>query len=344
MLADPRTEAKAFVAGLERIVAPRDHAILIPGSDAALLAISEHRARLEPYVRLGLPPHEAVTACVDKVKLAGAAVRAGLGSPRSRLCTGPDDACAVARRFGYPVVVKPVRSVFGGNGSVRQQGGRRAHDEASLRTLLPEFGNPCLVQASEPGPLYSCSGVTVEGRLAAVAVSRYCRTWPAESGNATSAITVEPPPGLAAKVDALLRDLGWEGIFELELILHPDGRFLVIDLNPRPFGSMSLVIAAGAALPALWCEWLLGTCRPDVTARSGVRYRWEDGELKHALWHLRRRHLRAAASAMAPHRRVVHAHFRRDDPLPLAARVLYLAAPRLRRLDRCRFLRDQETL
>ena len=63
---------------------------------------------------------------------------------------------------------------------------------------------------------------------------------------------------LRSRVSALLTDLGWEGLFELELIEREDGGWHAIDMNPRPYGSMALAIGAGCNLPALWCRHLLG--------------------------------------------------------------------------------------
>jgi predicted ATP-grasp superfamily ATP-dependent carboligase len=131
------------------------------------------------------------------------------------------------------------------------------------------------------------------------------------------------PPGLANRVRALLEALEWQGIFQLQM-LELDGRLSVIDLNPRVFASVTLDARAGADLPSVWCDWLLGRKPYPVRARPGVRYRWEEGELCHLLWQLRRRKFRAAAAVLRPHRQVAHAWFRLTDPGPLIARALYL--------------------
>ena len=52
---------------------------------------------------------------------------------------------------------------------------------------------------------------------------RYLRTWPPEAGNAALTETVAVPAELAERVGALVAALGWEGIFELELVRVPAG-------------------------------------------------------------------------------------------------------------------------
>jgi predicted ATP-grasp superfamily ATP-dependent carboligase len=130
----------------------------------------------------------------------------------------------------------------------------------------------------------------------------------------------------------LLGELGWQGIFQLQLLELPDGRLSVIDLNPRVFASLALDTAAGANLAAIWCDWLLGRHPSPVIARPGLRYRWEEGELCHFAWQLRHFKLRAAAAVLAPHRRVTHAWFRLSDPGPLFSRGLGLLLRGLKRI------------
>ena len=79
ILPHPLEEEEAFVAQLERLVASRRHDLLVPGSDASLLAISRRRERLEPHIRLGLPPHDVVERSLDKRALLDAAQDAAVG-------------------------------------------------------------------------------------------------------------------------------------------------------------------------------------------------------------------------------------------------------------------------
>ena len=150
----------------------------------------------------------------------------------------------------------------------------------------------------------------------------------APAGAVSFGQTLSPPAGATAAVETLLRRIGWRGIFEVEYLEEGDGRRYAIDLNPRVFGWLSLATAAGANLAAVWIGSLLGQRSPVVTAREGVRYRWEEADLAHLAWQLRRGNVRAAAAVARPHRAVVHAQFRLRDPGPLFARAVGLAAAR----------------
>ncbi|MBA3263610.1 MAG: NAD(P)-binding domain-containing protein [Thermoleophilaceae bacterium] len=197
-------------------------------------------------------------------------------------------------------------------------------DPERLAGLAPLYGTPCLVERAEDGKIVSFAGVLADGRLLATAVSRYVRTWYPEGGNVCFSETIEVPSSLSERVVALLEALGWQGIFELELIERPDGSHAAIDLNPRLYGSLALAIAAGANLPAVWCEWLLGRKPRPTTARPGVRYRWEDADLRHALRVARGGEQGKAAAILRPRRGTTHPYFVAGDPGPFVARAIEL--------------------
>jgi predicted ATP-grasp superfamily ATP-dependent carboligase len=285
---------------------------LLPTTDAALLAVSRFRSRLPVE---WLPSEETVERCLEKATLLAEAGGAGFAVLETTQCDDREQ----ARGLGFPVVVKPAMSVLGG----RREAARVVADEARLDAAFAAFGTPVLVQRFYEGArVLSLGGVAWEGRLVALAASRWSRRWPPLDGAASFAQTVTPPRNVVERAEALVAALGWRGIFELELLQLGEGTFAPVDFNPRPFGWMTLALRAGANLPAVWAECVRGSGPgPFVVARAGLRYRWEDGDAKHLLWQLRRRRWGAAAAVLAPRRRVAHAWFEARDPRPLGAAV-----------------------
>jgi predicted ATP-grasp superfamily ATP-dependent carboligase/alpha/beta superfamily hydrolase len=323
--ADARHDAELFVEHLRDELRRRHYDALIPGSDTALLAISMGRDRLEGLSALGLPTPAVLEAVFSRETLAVHAEKAGLVPAESIFCADAEQAHAAAHAFGFPLVLKSACiATTSGRRVIAAPKGQLVDAEADLDGALVGFQGGLLVQRCVAGSLLSLGGVIAGGRLLGVAVARYHRMWPPKSGSVTFGETIDPPPGLVESVHALLCAIGWEGIFELELIESEQGGFVPIDLNPRPYGSMALATAAGAPLAAIWCDWLLGRNPVARHARPGFLYRWEDGELRHLRARLQQREYKAAAEVLLPHRRVVHAHFSPSDPLPLAARALFL--------------------
>jgi predicted ATP-grasp superfamily ATP-dependent carboligase len=331
VLVDAKQDADRFVDGIADILRVRPHAAFLPATDAALLVVSARRDRLEGLTRLGLPPHDVVQAATDKAKLFEAGQSSGLSVPETVTCRSDEDGRAAAEAIGFPVVIKPIRTAFELDGKVVFRNGVYVPDAETLEGLLDRFGSPYVVQRVQQGSVYSAAGVRTEDGIVAFALARYLRTFPPEAGNVAFAETVEPPPGLEDRIDALLGGLGWTGIWELEMIRADDGSFHAIDLNPRLYGSLALATRAGAPLAAVLCDWLLGKPVRRVVARAGVRYRWEDADLRYVLRRLRERRFSDAVAALKPRRDVAHAHFRLNDPAPLFARALALGLARGRR-------------
>jgi predicted ATP-grasp superfamily ATP-dependent carboligase len=344
---DPKLDGRRFVQHLARIVEENEHGVVLPGSEASLVAISEYRHLLEGAVSLALPPNDVVLGSLDKTVLHAHAQRAGLEPPPTITCRHRSQAALAARDLGYPVVLKPSRTLQPFSSGFRQEPVSVARNASELSERLVGLVPPFLVQRFVPDARRcSAAGVMTPDGLVALAAARFDRTWPVIAGAMASGETIVPPPELAAKIESLLRGVGWFGIFELEYLLLPDRQASAIDLNPRIFGWLTLAVEAGANLPAAWCDWVLGNATPRATARPGVPYRWEEAELAYVFWHLRRGRVRAAAAAMRPRRHVVHAHFRRRDPAPLFVQSVRAAAnlwplasrspeDRVRRVARC---------
>jgi len=328
----PRNDPENWVIRLAELVARGAYDIVLPGTEASLVPISEHRELLQPYTTLALPPHPIVLRALDKPALTAATRGTGLDAPASVECLHFDEAFAAARSFGFPAVVKPIRSFLPFAGTLRQTTARIVHNDDDVVDAASLRGLPLTVQEYLPAAkIVSCAGVRAGGRVIGLTVARYERTFPSEVGSAALAMTIEPPPGVREGVEEILARVGWEGIFELELLESGD-RLAAIDLNPRLFGWVSLAVGAGADLPALWCDYALGRPqRASAVPRPGVRYRWEIGELAYVIQQLRRGRVRDAVGVLRPYRRVVHAKLQLRDPFPIVARIVGIAARLVRR-------------
>jgi predicted ATP-grasp superfamily ATP-dependent carboligase len=138
---------------------------------------------------------------------------------------------------------------------------------------------------------------------------------------------VAPSDQLSDRVAELLRSIGFWGMVQLQF-LGSDSDPVVIDANPRFFGSMPLAVASGVNLPALWHA---AAQEQDVAAqlsyREGVHYRWLEADLVAA----RRQGLSLLRPVRGP---VVGAMWAGDDPVPglvMAAEQLSVRARRLLR-------------
>jgi predicted ATP-grasp superfamily ATP-dependent carboligase len=264
-----------------------------------------------------------VLAALDKASLAAAADRAGLPGPAGTFCTGEDAAIAAADELGYPVIVKSESSFVTEDGRTRQHVAAFAAGPDDVRRAAARIGGPALVQRFQRAHVLSYAGVRYRGRVLALAVSEFVRTWPPLVGSASLAVMLAPDPEVRRRAEAILDDLDWQGIFQLQLLRAGDGPSEPIDLNPRPYASLGHALAAGANLAAIWCDALRGNEPAEtVLAQPGITYRWGHGEIGNVATALARHRPLDALAILAPHAHTVYPFFSARDPAPLAARAL----------------------
>jgi hypothetical protein len=288
---EPGFTDQAFANAVRAELARNDYLAVMPTSDAALLA-------------LGRP----IGHLVDKACLAEGARNAGLALPPTRVFARWQDLLIAADGLDYPLVVKP---------TVSRWRPIRIETRERLRSADPRRG-ALLVQPFIDAQMSSIAGVTWRGELIAAVHQRYLRTWPRECGTSSAAVTVEPDLHLEG---ALLRLLeGYEGVFQAQFA----GPYL-LDLNPRPYGSLPLAVAAGANLPAIHCDLLRGYPVLPVRARPGIFYRWVEADIRHVWQSLRAgtMTLPEAAMALRPQMGTAHSTESLNDLGPALARIRF---------------------
>lgn len=285
-IADP-----SFDDVLKKALEEGRYECVLPASDAAL-------AKLEPAVR----------DLLDKGELARLAAAAGIATPDATAFADLASLAAAADELAYPVVLKPLRSVW------RPY---RVSSAEDLRTAPPPSA-PLLAQPYLTGTMRAVGGVVWKGELVAAVHQRYVRTWPPEAGGASCAVSTEPD---AALEERLVRLLGSrDGIFMAQLVGD-----VLLDLNPRVYGSLPLAVAAGVNLPAIWCDLVRGGEAVRRRGRAGVVFRSTEGDVRHVLSKVRSRSMGAGAAlaALRPRRGVAHPVESLRDPGPMLARLRY---------------------
>jgi predicted ATP-grasp superfamily ATP-dependent carboligase len=316
-----------FAEALARAAADLRVDAILPGTEASLIALARRRDSLP--CPLGAPSAEVVEQATDKRHVMALAGACGLDTPPS-IIAPPAELATRAEEFSYPAILKP--------GSTRLQVGglrlayyeaRRVADAAELRAALDGLpGAAWVVQPYLDGRLSAIAGLAWEGRLVCAVHQLSRRTWPPDVGYSSYAETVTPDPGLESRVAKLLEEIAWSGLFQAQFLGGTDGRPVLIDFNPRAYGSLALAVLAGANLPALWAAYVLGTSPPPASYRPGVRYRLEHNDVRAIARRVRDGDVSGALAASLPRPRTAHAVFSWRDPGPLLTTAEKLLALR----------------
>jgi predicted ATP-grasp superfamily ATP-dependent carboligase len=312
-VADPRTAPDEFVANLAQAAGRIGAAAVLPGTEAALLALAGREDAFPDGVVLGNSPQTSLRRATDKTALALLSLRAGMDVPPTRILDvegtmGVDDVT-------FPAMVKPLRSELYTDGRLHRFEAARVEDRAGMERALGALPDGVgLVQPYIDGRLISINGVSHKGRLYGANQHEVHRVWPDRCGQCVFAETIEMDPAREQATARFMRELDWSGVFNLQLI-ERDGRDYVIDLNPRFYVSLTLAVKAGINLPAIWVALLLGM-RPEIGAfQPGMRFRQEKGDPRAIAAELRRGRF-AHARDLLPRRHTVHALFSIRDPRP----------------------------
>jgi len=229
-------------------------------------------------VMLPFPGGDVLGMVRDKGRLTSTAAAAGLETPESWF---EGDARELrSRTFSRPVVVKPARPVS------RLKTARLARDADELAHVLHGIPDdePLLVQERLRGPLVSVELVLDrEGQVIARFQQQTQRTWPSAAGSIVLATSVEPDEHLVSRTAAMLANLGYWGLAQVDFV-DTDSGYALLDVNPRFYRCLPLAIACGTNLPALWHAVTVGRAVGQPRRyRTGVTYRWLEADFVAAL-------------------------------------------------------------
>lgn len=326
----------ALVALGDRLDAP---GVLVPCTDAAVLAISAGRDRLAEAFRFVLPDHEDVVRLMDKVGFAEHAIRAGLAIPPTAVLRSRADAEGAAATLAFPAVLKPGLKGPAWLAATRA----KAIQVDSADELLARYdevggwADVLIAQSWVPGPessLYSVNAYydrEAEQRVSFVA--RKLRQWPLDTGTSCLGEEVRNP-----EAERIARELfgsvAYRGLGYVEAKADArTGRLMIIEPNiGRPTGRSAIAERGGVELLLSAYRDALGEPLPDAVEQRyrGVKWIYWRHDLQAALVRATRGELSAGEWLRSVRGPKIEAVFARRDPVPFVADVVNTAGAAVR--------------
>lgn len=326
----------ALVALGDRLDAP---GVLVPCTDAAVLAISAGRDRLAEAFRFVLPDHEDVVRLMDKVGFAEHALRAGLAIPPTAVLRSRADAEGAAATLAFPAVLKPGLKGPAWLAATRA----KAIQVDSADELLARYdevggwADVLIAQSWVPGPessLYSVNAYydrEAEQRVSFVA--RKLRQWPLDTGTSCLGEEVRNP-----EAERIARELfgsvAYRGLGYVEAKADArTGRLMIIEPNiGRPTGRSAIAERGGVELLLSAYRDALGEPLPDAVEQRyrGVKWIYWRHDLQAALVRATRGELSAGEWLRSVRGPKIEAVFARRDPVPFVADVVNTAGAAVR--------------
>jgi predicted ATP-grasp superfamily ATP-dependent carboligase len=245
----------------------------------------------------------------------------GVDSPWTFCPRNREELTALECRF--PVILKPAMRL--GYNRLNRDKAWRVEDRASL---LARYDEACklhvpemlMVQEFVPGwgeSQFSYAALCQDGYPLASIVARRSRQFPKDFGRFSTYVETIEEPQVVEPAVRLLEAMRLDGLVEVEFKRDSrDGKFKVLDANPRVWGWHTLGGRAGVDFPYL--AWLLvrGEPVPEARGRTGEHWIRMVADLPMAIQEILRGRLSLRSYLTSLRGPLECAIFAWDDPMP----------------------------
>ncbi len=311
--------------------------VLIPTDDAAVGLVARHHDVLAKQFCLTTPPWEKLSCFCDKRQLNKIGRELNVDQPWT---VYPRDREEVTQlRCSFPVIIKPaLREAYNRLTTAKAW---RVDDRASL---IARYDEACSMMAPElvmiqemiPGwgeAQFSYAALCQDGRPLASVVARRARQYPMDFGQFSTYVETIDDPGVVEPSVRLLEAARYTGLVEVEFKRDPrDGRFKVLDVNPRVWGWHTLGARVGVDFSYLLWRMVRSKAVPEVHGGPGARWIRMSTDLPIAILEIMRGRLSFGDYLRSLRTPFECAVFATDDPLPAMLEMPRLVYLFLRRL------------
>lgn len=243
--------------------------LVLPVTEEDLAYLAPVRAAVEERVPVLAPAAAVLERATDKVDGIAAVAAAGVAVPEQWVLRADDDGASLPAD-AFPLVAKPGRSrVLTDDGTVAGGTAGYVVDRAALARVRAEHRAAGLATVVQPPLAGHAEGVALlldpDGRLVAQFCHRRVRELHPEGGPSACAVSIAPRAALVDAAVAAARALGLVGVpAQFEFRVTPDRGDVLLDVNPRPWGTLGLARAAGVNFYGTAIQARLGGAWPDA--------------------------------------------------------------------------------
>jgi predicted ATP-grasp superfamily ATP-dependent carboligase len=212
--------------------------------------------------RLVTPPPQVTRFALDKRLTYSRAAELGIAAPRTWTAERSE---AVEDAVEYPAILKPaVNHHFFPHTNVKALPINNREELHARFAQMARYIAPAeiLIQERIAGGgenQFSFCAASSDGQVYATLVAQRRRQYPVDFGNASSFVQTTSQPVVERDGRRFLESIGFDGMAEVEFKYDPrDGRYKILDVNPRPWGWHTLGRAAGVDFVRLTWEQKVG--------------------------------------------------------------------------------------
>lgn len=252
--------------------------VLFPEGDRAAAMMARNLDRLSQHYACTVPPWDVIRWAVDKHLAYELAEDLHIDYPKTYYPTSEAD---VERLDGtFPMIVKPLNHE-GTDEFSKISGAWRADDRKELLDVYRRASESLsgrqliVVQEMVPGIRghYCYTALCDEGRVLADLSAERMRLVPVDFGSSAAVVTIDRIPEVESAARRWLTRARYTGLVELEFKRHErTGRYILLDVNARPWMWHPLGAYAGVDFPYLMWRFAQGKTVSAGQAKAGERW------------------------------------------------------------------------
>ncbi len=266
----PKTGSDELINRILEINRQEKIDVLIPNLDAELYSFMKAEEKLkENGIKTFIPRLETFEER-HKSNLPKFAEKYQILVPKSKNLTSYQDILQIPEEFGFPVFIK---------GKFYDAYLTHTLDQAInyFAKLSAKWGLPVIAQQYVQGTEVNVIALG-DGQGNTVGAVPMRKTYITDKGKAWGGITIADKKMLELTYD-LIRKTKWRGGMELEMIKTNDGKYYLIEINPRLPAWLYLAVGAGQNLPEAMVKLAIGqNVKPMTDYKIGtmfIRYSWD---------------------------------------------------------------------
>jgi len=319
----PSADDEAQVEYLLEIAARNnlDQWVLFPTSDESAALLSRFHSRLSRRFRVSAPAWNVLRWAYDKRLTYQLAADQDVDCPTTFYPLSDADLKDI--NCAFPAILKP--AIHASVNRLTEDKAWRVANQQELfvkyreaRELMPP--DLILVQEMIPGggeSQFSYAALVCDGKPVASLTARRTRQYPIDFGYSSSFVETLDVPEIVAPSERLLGAIRYTGIVEVEYKFDSrDGRFKLLDINPRLWTWSPLGGRAGMDFPYLLWKMMQGMPVAEQKAPAGVRWVRMSTDVPAAFQEMLRGRLNLRSYLRSLRQPLQFALVAADDPLP----------------------------
>jgi hypothetical protein len=275
------------LVGAETGDAPR---VLFPLDDKGVWLAS--KVQIENGWIIAGPRDAQAELALNKYVQTRLAEESGFNVPKTGMARTATEVYEFIVTQSFPIILKAAECVPVFQGRLHTCRKWICANRSELERALAEWGErvPLLLQSFVTGTGEGVFGLSAPGEVRAWSAHRRLRMMNPQGSGSSACISQTVPGDLEGKVETMIKRAGWCGLFMIELLRDPSGNLWFVEINGRPWGSISLSRRQGLEYPAWHVQMALdpgSQAGIGASSEAGIVCRNAGREFLHLLFVLR---------------------------------------------------------